>query len=289
MNDNEDNWSTFGPGAPVACEGTSYSFVEGADIGRPGTVLATTRNLEGDISTRWVGADEPAGGDNVMNLLNAGEGQAVSSDGSARQASDADLVAEGGELTGRHLRETGGVTQGPSSTALLPCGGGGDALLELANFVAEISPKNNNDVWDKNSLKDAGHANGDNLSIRTQAMTTFPGTGTYNLRFRHDDDIWVWVDGDGDGAVSATETWSRGGWDRNRWQGNLNVSVTATGPVKITSAIKQGGGGVRYGAQVKGPGINNWTTMKDKLSGVSIQLFDKDKFNNLKSASPEAW
>jgi hypothetical protein len=34
-------------------------------------------------------------------------------------------VAEGGELTGRHLRETGGVTQGPSSTGLLPCGGGG--------------------------------------------------------------------------------------------------------------------------------------------------------------------
>ena len=128
MNDNEDNWSTFGPGAPVACEGTSYVFVEGADIGRPGTVLATTRNLEGDISSRWVGADEPAGGDNVMNLLNAGEGQAVSSDGSARQAADADLVAEGGELTGRHLRETGGVTQGPSSTGLLPCGGGAKVL-----------------------------------------------------------------------------------------------------------------------------------------------------------------
>jgi hypothetical protein len=108
----------------VACEGTSYVFVEGADIGRPGTVLATTRNLEGDIASRWVGADEPAGGDNVMNLLNAGEGQAVSSDGSARQASDADLAAEGGELTGRHLRETGGVTQGPSSTGLLACGGG---------------------------------------------------------------------------------------------------------------------------------------------------------------------
>ena len=66
MNENENNWSDFGPGAPVDCEGTSYVFVAGADVGRPGTVLATTRNLEGDIASRWVGADEPDGGDNVM-------------------------------------------------------------------------------------------------------------------------------------------------------------------------------------------------------------------------------
>jgi len=121
MNENEDNWSTFGPENPVNCDGTSYVFVEGADIGRPGTVLATTRNLEGDITSRWVGADTDEGNGNVMNLLNGGEGQAVTSDGSARQASDADLAAEGGELTGRHLRETGGVTQGPSSTGLMAC------------------------------------------------------------------------------------------------------------------------------------------------------------------------
>ena len=183
MNDNEDNWSTFGPGAPVACEGTSYVFVEGADIGRPGTVLATTRNLEGDITTRWVGADEEAAGDNVMNLLNAGEGQAVSSDGSARQASDADLVAEGGELTGRHLRESGGVTQGPSSTALLPCGGGyKDPLVDLAMHKKDITPGTGNFLWDKNVVKSAGHPNGDNISIRTQAMVKFPAPGQWHHR-----------------------------------------------------------------------------------------------------------
>jgi len=119
-NELEDNWATFDVTNPVDCEGTSYVFVEGADVGRPGTVLATTRNLEDDIASRWVGADKDDG-DNVMSLLNASEGQAVTSSGSARQATDADLVAEGGELTGRHLRESGGVTTGTSSTALLRC------------------------------------------------------------------------------------------------------------------------------------------------------------------------
>ena len=290
MNENEDNWSTFGPGAPVACEGTSYVFVEGADIGRPGTVLATTRNLEGDIASRWVGADEADGGDNVMNLLNAGEGQAVSSDGSARQAADADLVAEGGELTGRHLRETGGVTQGPSSTALLPCGGGyKDPLVELALHVKEITPKDDNFFWDKGSLTDAGHGNGNNLSVRTQGMAAFPAPGKWQLEFRHDDNVWVWIDGNGDGEESGGEVWQRGGWDGNRWRGTMNVTIAGTKPVRFSSAILQGGGGVHFGARAKGPGVPNWTSAKSVISGLSIQIHDKNRFNNLKKANPEPW
>ena len=134
-NEVEEAWATYGPENPVDCEGTSYVFVEGADVGRPGTVLAATRNLEGDIATRWVGADQDTDHENLMNLLNSGEGQAVTSSGSARQATDADLLTEGGELTGRHLRETGGVIKGQSSTALLRCAaadccnGGDDSKL----------------------------------------------------------------------------------------------------------------------------------------------------------------
>jgi len=123
---NEDaqiNWHAYGPGNPIPCEAISYILVEGADVGRPGTVLATTRNLEGDIASRWVGADRDPGLENTMAGLNAGEGQAVTSDGSARQAADADLLVEGGELTGRHVLETGGVTRGQSSLRVFRCGG----------------------------------------------------------------------------------------------------------------------------------------------------------------------
>ena len=46
-------------GAPIPCEAISYALVEGADVGRPGTVLAVTRNLDGDIlGGRWLGADK---------------------------------------------------------------------------------------------------------------------------------------------------------------------------------------------------------------------------------------
>ncbi len=127
MNENENNWSEFAADNPVDCEGTSYVYVLGADVGRPGTVLATTRNLRSNTieDGEWVGADEPdqeiIEGE-VMYLLNKGEGQAVTSDGSAQQATDADLRAEGGGLTGRHLRETGGVVVGGSSPQLIVCG-----------------------------------------------------------------------------------------------------------------------------------------------------------------------
>ena len=122
---NEDaqiNWHAYGPGNPIPCEAISYILVEGADVGRPGTVLATTRNLEGDIASRWVGADRDPTHENTMAGLNAGEGQAVTSDGSARQATDADLLVESGALTGRHAREIGGVTLGQSSLRVFRCG-----------------------------------------------------------------------------------------------------------------------------------------------------------------------
>jgi prepilin-type N-terminal cleavage/methylation domain-containing protein len=191
MNDNEDNWSTFGPGSPVNCEGTSYVFVEGADIGRPGTVLATTRNLEGDIASRWVGADEADGGDNVMNLLNAGEGQAVTSDGSARQATDADLLTEGGELTGRHLRETGGVVKGQSSTALLRCAdddccNGGDAS-QLNKGLVAYYPFNGN-AKDESGNGHHGTVNGATLTTdrngKASKAYSFDGKDDF-IRVKH--------------------------------------------------------------------------------------------------------
>jgi hypothetical protein len=252
MNDNEDNWSTFGPGAPVACEGTSYVFVEGADIGRPGTVLATTRNLEGDIASRWVGADEPAGGDNVMNLLNAGEGQAVSSDGSARQASDADLVAEGGELTGRHLRETGGVTQGPSSTGLLTCGGGAPNFEDVTkgggggtNPGTPGKEYVGKSRWGNlNQLKSASGVSlpNDAFAFRFDGMATVTKTGSQKVSFKADDPAWVWFDLNGDNKVDAGETSGGGKHNCCRWY-DKNMDFPEAGEYRVAFAFEEYGGG----------------------------------------------
>jgi prepilin-type N-terminal cleavage/methylation domain-containing protein len=119
----QSGWPAYGPGAPIPCDAISYTLVEGADVGRPGTVLATTRNLSGNqLAGRWLGADLDPVHANTMALLNASEGQAVRTDGSTVQSSDAELSITDGELLGRHLNESGGVTTGQSSMTVFRCG-----------------------------------------------------------------------------------------------------------------------------------------------------------------------
>lgn len=119
----QGNWQSFGVGNPIPCEAISYTLVEGADVGRPGTVLATTRNLSGNrLGGRWLGADSDPVHANTMALLNASEGQAVRIDGSTMQATDADLSRPEGELIGRHALEKGGITVGQSSLTVFRCG-----------------------------------------------------------------------------------------------------------------------------------------------------------------------
>jgi len=116
------NWGTYKVGNPIPCEAISYTLVEGADVGRPSTVLATTRNLSGNrLGGRWRGADSDPIHANTMAMLNASEGQAARVDGSSTQATDADLSRDG-QLTGRHLLEKGGVTIGISSLKVFRCG-----------------------------------------------------------------------------------------------------------------------------------------------------------------------
>jgi len=278
MNENEDNWSTFGPGAPVACEGTSYAFVEGADIGRPGTVLATTRNLEGDITSRWLGADTDAGDDNVMNLLNGGEGQAVSSDGSARQASDADLVSEGGELTGRHLRESGGVTQGPSSTGLLPCGGsidhlainGGQAFTGNLDFANHKFPR-------VGQIKNvAANRDPNNYTMRVDGMVDLKA-GSQQVQVKNDDNIYVWVDLNGNGEQDGGESKERGCcW--NQFRNFFQINVPKAGSYRVVVAGREGGGG-DYWSVKSNPG-NVW-----KLDGAA-NTKHKNDWNGAKKPIP---
>ena len=121
----ESGWTAYSATAPIPCEAMSYVLVEGADVSRPGTVLALTRNLSSNnLGGRWLGADKDPVNDNTMGFLNASEGQAVRMDGSAGQYNDAALSTVDGELYGRHMNEKGGVTTGKSSKRLARCGAG---------------------------------------------------------------------------------------------------------------------------------------------------------------------
>ena len=114
----------------IAAGATSYLLSAGGDTGRPSTVLATTRNLSAcNLATaHWSGADENPIPDNAMSGLNKSQGQLVRADGSAMQATDADLGSSGKTVKG-HINSSGGVTLGKASTGLIGCGAGGGGTL----------------------------------------------------------------------------------------------------------------------------------------------------------------
>ena len=133
----ESNWSQIDvkKGRLIPEDALSYLLVEGADVGRPTTVMALVRNFfPCDLQEgRWVGADEDH--PNAVAGLNSGQGQMVMADGSAHQSTDSDFGFTGVE-TKAHIETSGGVTQGPASTRLIGCfggceggkeGGGGDS------------------------------------------------------------------------------------------------------------------------------------------------------------------
>jgi len=122
----EDAQKTWG-GDSFDCEAISYVLIEGADVQRATTILATTRNLSGtDISgATWLGADTDAASDNSMAGLMEGQGQLTLMDGAAKQSNNADLISSDGTLMGAHVSSVGGVSIGDASTTLLGCGGGG--------------------------------------------------------------------------------------------------------------------------------------------------------------------
>ncbi len=103
----------------------SYVYCRGGDYGRSATVVAMTRNIQGDWSntflnsTFWLGADEgkPAtGGDHRLTGLNKSQGQLVLADGSAKQSTDADLGSSGKVVKG-HMSAVGGTSPlGASNT-----------------------------------------------------------------------------------------------------------------------------------------------------------------------------
>lgn len=103
----------------------SYLLIEGGDVGRPTTVLATTRNISDcDLRrARWVGADEKPVLDAAMAGLMKGEGQLVMADGSTHLSDDADLGPDG-LLLREHVTSFGGNSVTEASSFALGCCGG---------------------------------------------------------------------------------------------------------------------------------------------------------------------
>jgi hypothetical protein len=124
-----EEWSKIDllQGRVLSANAISYVLIDGADIARPTTVLATTRNLSTcNLSTaRWSGGGDR--GPETMAGLQRSQGQIVLADGSARLSTDADL-GETGVLTSDHAQSTGGTYEGPAPTVVLGCGGEPDPI-----------------------------------------------------------------------------------------------------------------------------------------------------------------
>ena len=122
-------WSSYDTlkGKLIPCPAVSYRFIVGANSGRPGTMLATTRNLSTlDLATaRWLGADEPKVHEDALTGLNKSQGNAVFADGSAKQVSNKD-IGDSGSTVKYHQNSSGGIEKGPASTEVICCSGGGD-------------------------------------------------------------------------------------------------------------------------------------------------------------------
>jgi prepilin-type N-terminal cleavage/methylation domain-containing protein len=139
------NWSSFNAtkGKIFPVEAISYVLVRGADMGRPTTVLAGTRNLSTcNIATsRWVGSDENPISDHAVSGLVKNQGQIVLADGSASLSSDQDL-GTGGISVKAHINSVGGISKGNAITKIIgKCSGKQE---KVGNLNIEVSI----DYWD---------------------------------------------------------------------------------------------------------------------------------------------
>lgn len=277
------NFPNFNPKQPFPCEAISYVLCEGADAGRPATVIAATRNIEGDLSSRWLGADTDPEHENTMAGLDASQGQLVLMDGSAQQASDLSLKGanpdEGGLITGAHKRDKGGITKGPASTAILRCGS------SSGNWDGPLG-------WDGHAVfneilgKDGGDPNF--FIFRADGKIKVPGSGQYSFHVRHDDDVWVWIDANGNSKIDSGEARNRGGWSRRNYINNFLRVNLKPGPTKFAIVLYEHAGGEHVQLRMAGPGSNGGIDIPESmLQGVNTKAKDGNKgdYNNARNAS----
>lgn len=98
----------------------SYVLVRGGDLGRPSTVLATTRNLNADAleNSEWVGVDTINTSTRAMAGLNSSQGNLVLADGSASQSKDSE-IGPIGTVVNDHIKSRGGKSLGTARTDFL--------------------------------------------------------------------------------------------------------------------------------------------------------------------------
>lgn len=276
------NFLQFTPKAPFPCEASSYVLCEGADAGRPATIIAGTRNLDGDFSSRWLGADTDPDNEKSMAGLDASQGQIALMDGSAQQASDLSLAGananEGGLITGAHKRDKGGITKGPASTGVIGCDGSG-------NWDGPLG-------WDGHAVfneilgKDGGDPNF--FIFRADGKIKVPGSGQYSFHVRHDDDVWLWIDANGNSKVDSGEARNRGGWSRRNYINNFLRVNLKPGPTKFAIVLYEHAGGEHVQLRMAGPGSNGGIDIPENmLQGVNTKAKDGNKgdYNNARNAS----
>ena len=138
----QENWQTYDTkaGKLIPCMALSYFLGEGADLARPGTLLAGTKNLTTmDLATaKWAGANDSTVKAQAMAGLNASQGQVVLSDGSARMSDNSDIGPDG-TVTRAHRSSTGGNTIGPASTKVMECCGSNEGGLTGRYYMGHFS------------------------------------------------------------------------------------------------------------------------------------------------------
>ena len=227
----ESQWEGYTPASPIPCDALSYVLCEGADAGRPATVIATTRNLSSEnLASSWLGGDEHASDENSMAMLDAGQGNVALMDGSAHQANDA-MISSNGEITGRHLNETGGITKGRASTRMFYCRapdavagapGGTTGTYYTSSFGGESGTRpdptlylpfggGGSDIWNSTydiPLPGASANNSRPLkSAKWVGQIKADKDGTYIFHTNVDNVAWIFVDGKQIAHVSQGWGW----------------------------------------------------------------------------------
>ena len=120
----QENWKAYNTKASGVSgqlgAGASYVLVRGADTQRPSSIYSVTRNWSDNRlnAGKWCGSDSDVGNGRTMSGLTASQGQVVTMDGGAKQATNADFQG-GGTLTKAAQTATGGVAKGQTSVNII--------------------------------------------------------------------------------------------------------------------------------------------------------------------------
>lgn len=137
----QERWEQYdtSTGQKLPWDAISYLLVRGADMGRPSTILSTTRNISHDDLARayWCGNDEKPTNDQVMAGLSRSQGQLVLADGSVHQSMDTDLGSNGKRVVA-HAHSHGGLTTGPANSQTIGYGSEVSLLIVYHDNVLDL-------------------------------------------------------------------------------------------------------------------------------------------------------